>query len=246
MTQLGGQANLFHAEGPYRDFENARKESARHNPNTPKSRGECSNSPVSKNRPLLYSSRLLRSNSYRNSRSTLDLVENGAKNRLSTVFWYMSDVKSGGETNFPRFNGSPPPRDTKSCNVGLNVKPKKGKVIIFHNMLPDGSLDPLSLHAGCSVTEGEKWSANKWIWNKPYSTNGWIGDDTDLAKEANVDLYTTNNSLHTHDYRHRILGASSVFSGTISSDGDMALFGEDHFIQSILYIAGGDCNWGAL
>ena len=44
--------------------------------------------------------------------------------------------------------------------------------------------------------------------------------------EKNVDLYTTNNSLHTHDYRHRILGASSVFSGTISSDGDMALFGE--------------------
>lgn len=165
-------------------------------------------------------------NSYRNSRSTLDLVENGARNRLSTVFWYMSDVKSGGETNFPRFNGAPPPRDTKSCNAGLNVKPKKGKVIIFHNMLPDGSLDPLSLHAGCSVTEGEKWSANKWIWNKPYSTNGWIGDGNDLAKEASVDLYTTNNSVHTHTHRHRMLGASSIFSGTISSDGDMAMFGE--------------------
>eukprot|EP00943_MAST-04B_sp_MAST-4B-sp1_P003004 g3004.t1 len=129
--------------------------------------------------------------SYQNSQNTLHLVENGAKNRLATVFWYMSDVKSGGETNFPRFDGAPPPSDTKTCYTGLKVKPRKGKVIIFHNMLPNGDLDPLSLHAGCSVGEGEKWSANKWIWNKPYSRHGWNGDDIDLIKETNIDLHVT-------------------------------------------------------
>ena len=45
-----------------------------------------------------------------------------------------------------------------------------GKVIIFYSMLPDGSMDDFSLHGGCDVLDEQatKWSANFWLWNKPY------------------------------------------------------------------------------
>ena len=44
------------------------------------------------------------------------------------------------------------------------------QVIIFYSMLPDGSMDDYSLHAGCDVLDPEatKYSANFWLWNKPY------------------------------------------------------------------------------
>jgi len=120
---------------------------------------------------------------YSNSKSTLNMIENGAKNRLATVFWYMSDVRKGGHTNFPRAGGLPQPSGNK-CSQGVLVKPVKGKVIVFFNMLPDGSLDELSLHAGCNVESDDvKWSANKWLWNKP--TRGmWVGDVTDDQLQA--------------------------------------------------------------
>lgn len=102
---------------------------------------------------------------YQASPGTLQLIENGRRNRQATVFWYLSDVAKGGETVFPRFNGAPQPYDFKRCDVGLKVKPEKGKVIIFYDLLPNGQMDELSLHGGCPVEEGIKWAANKWVWN---------------------------------------------------------------------------------
>ncbi len=117
---------------------------------------------------------------YSNSKSTLNMIEHGAKNRLATVFWYMSDVEEGGQTNFPRAGGLPAPSNTRECRQGLLVEARRGKVIVFFNMLPSGELDHMSLHAGCSVKKGIKWAANKWLWNKP--TRGlWKGDSEDEA-----------------------------------------------------------------
>ena len=104
---------------------------------------------------------------YQASPDTLRLIENGRRNRQATVFWYLSDVEKGGETVFPRFGGAPQPRDFKRCDVGLKVKPEKGKVIIFYDLLPNGQMDELSLHGGCPVEIGVKWAANKWVWNAP-------------------------------------------------------------------------------
>ena len=64
----------------------------------------------------------------------LESVEDGAKNRLATVFFYLNNVSSGGETNFPRAaserwpNGGPTPRDYFDCSQGLSVYPQEGKV----------------------------------------------------------------------------------------------------------------------
>lgn len=105
---------------------------------------------------------------YQNDESTLkNFIQYGRRNRMITVFWYLSNVEEGGETIFPRAGGAPPPMSMANCDVGLKVKPSRGKVIIFYSLKADGSLDPMSLHGACPVKKGIKWAANKWVWNLP-------------------------------------------------------------------------------
>ena len=103
---------------------------------------------------------------YANDKETLHAIGHGRRNRLATVFWYLSDVEAGGETAFPRFNGAKP-LNMQDCETGLRVTPQKGRVIIFYSLLPNGQYDPLSLHGACPVKEGVKWAANKWVWDEP-------------------------------------------------------------------------------
>jgi len=102
---------------------------------------------------------------YKHDVNTLKLIENGKRNRFATVFWYLTDVSEGGETIFPRAGGKSPPGNYGGCEVGLKVKPVKGKVIIFYSLNAAGDMDEYSLHGACKVGEGNvKWAANKWIW----------------------------------------------------------------------------------
>ncbi|CAK0811076.1 unnamed protein product [Prorocentrum cordatum] len=99
----------------------------------------------------------------------MNMIQNGATNRMATVFFYLTNVTRGGETNFPRAGGLPQPHDFFDCSRGYSSWPMANKVIIFYSMLPDGSMDKNSLHGGCDVLEGQKWSANFWLWNNPKS-----------------------------------------------------------------------------
>jgi prolyl 4-hydroxylase len=87
------------------------------------------------------------------------------ENRAVTVFMYLNDVAEGGETHFPRASGKKRPAKTNtSCNGGgLKLKPRKGQVALFYDMLPGGRLDPYSLHGGCPVTKGIKWGGTLWL-----------------------------------------------------------------------------------
>ncbi|KAL7090589.1 hypothetical protein ABFS83_12G047300 [Erythranthe nasuta] len=94
-------------------------------------------------------------------------TQNGGQ-RIATVLMYLSDVEEGGETVFPAAKGNisavPWWNELSQCGKeGLSIKPKMGDALLFWSMKPDATLDPSSLHGGCPVIRGNKWSSTKWM-----------------------------------------------------------------------------------
>lgn len=99
-------------------------------------------------------------------------TKNGGQ-RIATVLMYLSDVEEGGETVFPaakaNFSAVPWWNELSECGKkGLSVKPKMGDALLFWSMRPDATLDPTSLHGGCPVIRGNKWSSTKWMHVEEY------------------------------------------------------------------------------
>jgi len=78
--------------------------------------------------------------------------------RSINVLLYLNDVEEGGETSFPRWMNA-------ETMGSLDVKPEKGKAVLFYMLLPDGNSDDLTQHAALPVFKGEKWMSNLWIWD---------------------------------------------------------------------------------
>lgn len=76
--------------------------------------------------------------------------------RRATLMYYLTDVQYGGATAF--------------IHPRIAVRPEKGSAVLWHNLLFDtGLLDDRTMHGSCPVLLGNKWVANKWIWD------GWHG-----------------------------------------------------------------------
>ena len=82
------------------------------------------------------------------------MVELGGQ-RTWTAMAYLNDVEEGGATWFPR--------------AGVRFKPKKGLMVIWNNLCPDGSPNYDTLHEGMRVMEGSKYIITKW-----FRENAWI------------------------------------------------------------------------
>ena len=83
----------------------------------------------------------------------------GSGERRATLLVYLNDDFTGGETEF--------------VNIGLKIKPERGKGILFWNTYDDETVINDSKHRGNPVMDGEKWIATKWT-----HQNVWKGSKT--------------------------------------------------------------------
>jgi hypothetical protein len=74
--------------------------------------------------------------------------------RIVTFLLYLNDDFDGGELDFPR--------------AGFRCKGAKGDAVYFAHVDTVGKQDPLSLHAGLTITRGEKWVLSQWIHDRPF------------------------------------------------------------------------------
>lgn len=82
--------------------------------------------------------------------------------RAVTALMYLNEVDAGGATGFP--------------NLGIEVEPVPGRMVIFHNLFEGGSERHVdSLHGGLPVFYGEKWACNLWFREYPYQSGPSAG-----------------------------------------------------------------------
>lgn len=75
--------------------------------------------------------------------------------RIASAILTLRAPSRGGETSFP--------------TARFSVKASQGSVVVFYDVLEDGSPDPSSLHAGLPPEKGsEKWVAVLWAHTRPF------------------------------------------------------------------------------
>jgi len=101
--------------------------------------------------------------------------KNNTENRVATVLLYLGNVTEGGETSLPLatpidWDKQRMKKPSECAKKGtMAVVPNKGDALLFWDMLPNGQqVDRRALHASCPTLKGTKWTATKWLHNRPY------------------------------------------------------------------------------
>ena len=76
-------------------------------------------------------------------------MEKGGGQRCLTAMIYLNQPGAGGETHFP--------------NADIKVQPRTGMIVIWSNMLSDGTPNDATLHEGLPVLAGTKYIVTKWF-----------------------------------------------------------------------------------
>jgi len=79
-----------------------------------------------------------------------------AGQRSWTFMIYLNQVAAGGATRFK--------------HIDKTVRPETGKLLAWNNRLPDGTVNPATLHHGMKVRKGTKYVITKWYREKEW---GW-------------------------------------------------------------------------
>ena len=74
-------------------------------------------------------------------------------NRTWTAMIYLNDVEEGGATRFKA--------------IGKTIRPERGKLIAWNNLLPGGEPNAATLHQGMKVRRGVKYVLTKWFRERP-------------------------------------------------------------------------------
>ena len=82
----------------------------------------------------------------------VDIQQRGQ--RIATIVTYLNEDFEGAETWFP--------------DAQVKFRGHTGDAVVFSNVLPDGSPDFNTKHAGLPPSSGEKWVLSQWMRNKPY------------------------------------------------------------------------------
>nr|WP_231634812.1 2OG-Fe(II) oxygenase [Novosphingobium sp. KN65.2] len=69
--------------------------------------------------------------------------------RSWTAMIYLNAVEEGGRTDF--------------THIGLSIPPEPGCLLLWNNALPDGTPNPLTMHAARPVIRGVKYVVTKWF-----------------------------------------------------------------------------------
>ena len=83
-------------------------------------------------------------------------MQAGGGQRTWTAMIYLNEVEEGGATWFPQ--------------AGIRAAPRRGMLLTWNNMEPDGRPNTKTLHEGIPVVEGVKYIVTKWFREQP-----WVG-----------------------------------------------------------------------
>lgn len=86
-----------------------------------------------------------------------EIMNHGSGERRATLLVYLNDDFGGGETEF--------------VDMGVKIKPEKGKGILFWDTDDDEKIIPESKHRGNPVLNGHKWICTKWVHQRVWQDN---------------------------------------------------------------------------
>jgi prolyl 4-hydroxylase len=86
---------------------------------------------------------------FRKASGYWDRMQEAGGQRSWTAMIYLNEPAAGGETHF--------------TVAGLMVKPRAGMLVLWNNMLGDGTPNDAVMHAGTPVLAGTKYVVTKWF-----------------------------------------------------------------------------------